>query len=102
MFKVCKFFFFQSKESLPYLTNALRNLTYVLSKLTNIGQPAYSIENDFYFLSAEVVPAVNLIGTTLSRPKVGVEVNSLWSYEPGSCGAATIPIQVGNASEMKS
>ncbi|XP_053383373.1 uncharacterized protein LOC123564671 [Mercenaria mercenaria] len=82
-----------SKKALPHLTFALRNLTYVLGKMSVIGQEELYLENDFIYISVEIKPAYSLVGKTIERPRVALELNDLVEDNPEACNSREIHLK---------
>ena len=92
------FFFslFQSKEALPFLQSALSHLIDMFSNMIQIGQQEMYLENDFIYISAEITPAYQLIGTTVERPHAAIVLDDLIETHPEACNASAVTVKVSD------
>ena len=84
----------QSKQALPHLMNSLTHLAEMFSKMIQIGQQEMFLENDFIYVSAEIIPAYLLFGTTVVRPHAAIVLDSLIETHPEAYNGSAVTIKV--------
>ncbi|WAQ96229.1 PKD2-like protein [Mya arenaria] len=80
-----------SREALPDLTVALTQLTEYLTHLTQMGDPENKMENDYVYISSEMLPANEIKAAgDVHRPRVTIELGEITPTNPGPCSASTV------------
>ena len=85
---------FQSKLALPNITEALRNLTYVFQGMSTLGQQEVVLEDDVIYVSTEIVPAYQIQGFDVVRPRVIMSVETFSETSPKQCNSSALIIRV--------